>query len=182
MPDSPEKKRARAKARYAANVEAQRFKANVRSILKGKKPNAKTLAAYRWGEREINRIRALDANFRAVLEHTHGVDLRPVYANATPLPAINFPRVQVAPAPVPPPHPDYPQDLEDTPERGTNTPITSAQIDTFWSADVQKHNMGSNSARKLMRDGELVAEGYSKGYLDAVRRTYRQLREEMAGA
>jgi hypothetical protein len=172
MPDSPETKRARAKAHYAANIEEQRLiKANIRSILKGKKPNSKTLAAYRSGEREVNRIRAADANFRAVLEHIHGVDLRTVYANATPLPAINLPRVQVAQAPVPPPRPDYPQDLEDTPEKGTNTPITWTQIDTFWSAGVQKHNMGSNSARKVMRDGQLVAEGYSKGYLDAVRRT-----------
>jgi hypothetical protein len=93
MPDSPEAKCARAKAHYAANTEEQRIKANIRSILKGKKPNAKTLAAYRWGERKVNRIRSMDANFRQVLEHIHGVGLRKVYANATPLPAINLPRV-----------------------------------------------------------------------------------------
>jgi hypothetical protein len=33
--------------------------------------------------------------------------------------------------------------------------------------------MGINSARKVMRDGRSVAEVYSKGYLDDVRRTFR---------
>jgi hypothetical protein len=99
IPDSPETKRARAKTHYAANIEEQRFKAKLHIILKGKKPNAKTLAAYRRGECDVDRIHALDDTYRTVLEDNHGVDLRAVYANKTPLLPINLPRVQVAPAP-----------------------------------------------------------------------------------
>jgi len=182
MPDSPEVKRARAKAYYAANAEEKRFKSAVRGIIDGRKPSSKTLAAYRWGEREINRIRALDPRFRAVLEDTHGVELEGLYANKTPLPPLNLPRVQVSAPPAQPPRPDYPQCLEETPEKGTGTPITWAQIETFWSGEVEKHNMGTSSARKIMRDGKLVAETYSKVYLDDVRRTFRQIRTEFAKA
>jgi hypothetical protein len=42
---------------------------------------------------------------------------------------------------------------------------------------VHKHHMEDSSVRKvMMRDGRMVAEVYSKGYLKAVRRTFRQLR------
>jgi hypothetical protein len=38
----------------------------------------------------VNRIiRALDDTYGTVLEHTHGVDLKAVYAAKAPLPAIN---------------------------------------------------------------------------------------------
>jgi hypothetical protein len=133
---------------------------NRRRVLKGIKPNAKTLAAYMWGEREVNRIRALDDTYRTVLKYAHDVDWKALYAGKTAMPPINLPRVQVAAAPTPPPRPHYPQDLQDTPKKGTGTPIYWANIDTFWSADLQKHNIGNNFARKVMRDGRLVADVY----------------------
>jgi hypothetical protein len=117
-----------------------------------------------------------------VLEETHGVKLEGLYKDKSPLPPIDLPRVQVSAPPAQPPRPDYPQCLEDTPQKGTSTPITWAQIDTFWSGDVEKHNMGSTSARKVIQDGRLVAETYSKVYLDDVRRTFRQICTEFAKA
>jgi hypothetical protein len=68
----------------------------------------------------------------------------------------------------------------EAPEKGSGTPITLAQIDTFWSGEVEKHNMGRSS--KIMRDGKLVAQTYSKVYLDDVRRTFRQIRTEFVKA
>jgi hypothetical protein len=118
-----------------------------------------------------------------LLEDSHGVDLKAVFAGKAALPTINLPRVQVAAALMPPPLPDNPQCLQETPKKGIGTPISWAHIDTLRSGDVQIHNiMGSNSAREVMRDGMLVAEVNSKGYLDAVRRTFRQMRTEITDA
>jgi hypothetical protein len=47
---------------------------------------------------------------------------------------------------------------------------------------MEKHNMDSTSARKIMPDGRLVAEKYSKVYLDDVSRMYRQIRREFVKA
>jgi hypothetical protein len=84
MPDPPETKGARQGAlRRQPQVAAHEGEPTQYS--QGGKPNAKTLASDRWGEREVNRIRALDAGYRAVLEHTHGVDRSTVYAGKTAL-------------------------------------------------------------------------------------------------
>jgi hypothetical protein len=45
------------------------------SILKGRKTQAQTLKKYIWGLTQVNRIRTLDARYKAVLEDTHGVKL-----------------------------------------------------------------------------------------------------------
>ena len=120
MPDSPEVKRARAKAYYEENAAAKRLISAVRSVIAGRKPATKTLQGYNWGEREINRIRALDPRFRALLEETHGVKLEGLYKDKSPLPPIDLPRVQVSAPPAQPPRPDYQQCLEDTPQKGAN--------------------------------------------------------------
>jgi hypothetical protein len=51
----------------------------------------------------------------------------------TPLPPLDTlgASVEEQPAPAPPPVPKYDQGLVDTPEKGTNTPVSWRQIDTF---------------------------------------------------
>jgi len=58
--------------------------------------------------------------------------------------------------PVPAPKYDYTQGLEEMPVKATNTPISWAQIYTFWSGDVNVHHMGSSAARMILKDGVLV--------------------------
>ena len=60
------------------------------------------------------------------------------------------------PAPAPPPVSKYEQGLSDNPKKGTNTPITWRQINTFWSQDLDKRVSGSNAVLKVMKNGELV--------------------------
>jgi hypothetical protein len=52
MPDSPEVKRARAKAYYEENAAASRLIYAVRSLITGRKPATKTLQEYNCGERK----------------------------------------------------------------------------------------------------------------------------------
>ena len=121
----------------------------------------------------MNRIRALDARFKAVLEDTHNVKLDNVF-KGTALPPLNAlaADVQEQPAPAPPPVPKYEQGLVETPAKGTGTPITWKQIDTFWAGDVDKHEMGSNAVRKVMKDGQLVAAKYKRTTRAAKRTTF----------
>jgi hypothetical protein len=124
----------------------------------------------------VNRIRALDARFKAVLEDTHNVNLDNVF-KGTALPPLNALAVdvQVQPAPAPLPVPKYEQGLVETPAKGTNTPITWRQIDTFWAGGVDKYEMGSNAVRKVMKDGQLVAAKYKRTTRAAKRRTFNQI-------
>ena len=180
MPDSPAAKRARAKSDYERNSAEKKFKAIIRNIVSGRKPTRETRIKYELGEREINKIRGLDNRYRAILEHKHGLDLKSIYEGKTPLPPIDLPNVQVREVPAEAPRPEgYKQCLEETPSKGLNFPITWEQIDTFWSGDVSKHEMGSSRVRKTLQDNQLVDEKYAKKTRDDVRRTFRQIRTEM---
>jgi hypothetical protein len=182
MPLTGDARRAASKSYYDRTRDTRLFIAAVRNVLDGSRPNDATRLRYGWDEREVNRIRALDARFRAVLEDKHGVSLGDLYKGRTAKEPIRFAEVRKEEPPAKPPRPDYPQGLEETPAKGTNTPITWAQIDTFWTGPVKKHEMGSNSARKVMKDGELTNQNYAPAYTRAVRTTFRQIREEFAKA
>jgi len=54
----------------------------IRSILMGRRTTAKTLNKFCWSLTHVNRIRALDARFKAVLEGTHNVNLDNVFKGA----------------------------------------------------------------------------------------------------
>ena len=73
----------------------------------------------------MNRIRALDARFKAVLEDTHNVNLDNVFKGTT-LPPLNALAVDVQeqPAPAPSLVPKYAHGLVETPAKETNTPIS----------------------------------------------------------
>ncbi len=95
----------------------------------------------------MNRIRALDARFNAVLEDCHSVNLDDVFKD-TALPPLNALAVDVQerPAPALPPEvPNYAQGLVETPAEGTKVPISWRRVGTFWSQDVDKHEMVSNA-------------------------------------
>ena len=115
---------------YESNKDAQLLKNAISSILAGRRLWASTLKRFGLGEREVNRIRSLDARYRTILEDKHGVILESLYKNKTPLPELRLPDVQVI-EPVPPPKYDYKQGLEEVPAGGTDTPISWAQINTF---------------------------------------------------
>ncbi len=53
----------------------------IRSILEGRKTQAKTLEKYGWTLAQVNRIRALNPTFHLVIEDTHGVKLEKLYCN-----------------------------------------------------------------------------------------------------
>jgi hypothetical protein len=76
----------------------------------------------------VDRIRAFDDAYRAVLEERHGADLKAVFAGKAALPTIphhpHLPHLLVAVVPVAPPRPDYTQCVHETPEKGTRTPIS----------------------------------------------------------
>ena len=82
------------------------------------------------GERELNRIRSLDARYRTILEDKHGVKLKSLYKGRAPLPEMRLPDIQVIEA-VPLPKFDYPQGLEEVPAKSLNILITWAMIMTF---------------------------------------------------
>jgi hypothetical protein len=79
---------------YEANKFARLLKNVITSILKGRRPWAKTLKRFDLGERELNRIRSLDARFRNILEDKHGVELESLYKGKTLLPEMRLPDVQ----------------------------------------------------------------------------------------
>ncbi len=92
-------------AKYAAENRARKGPLDaIRSILEGRKTQPKTLKKYGWTITQVNRIRALDARFRTVLEDTYGVKLDSVFVG-TPLPPLDSLGASVveqhAPAPSP---------------------------------------------------------------------------------
>jgi hypothetical protein len=70
---------------YEANKDARLLTNTIVSILHGHRPWVKTLKCFDLGERELNRIRSLDARFRNILEDEHGVELESLYKGKTPL-------------------------------------------------------------------------------------------------
>ena len=162
MPPASEKKLAYNKQFYEKNKDKKQLIDTIKSILAGRKTQAKTLEKYGWSLDQVNRIRALNPDFRIALEETHGVKLEKLYRGKTALPPLSAVAVQVGPTPVPPPIPHYPQGLKETPAKETGTPITWEQTDTLWAGDIDKHEMGSNAVRKVMVDGKLVPAKYKK--------------------
>jgi hypothetical protein len=146
---------------YEANKNARLLKNIITSILSGRRPWAKTLKRFELGGREVNRIRSLDARYKTILEDMHGVDLESLYKGKAPLPEMRLPDVQVI-EPVPAPKYEYKQGLEEVPAKGTNTPISWAQIHTCWPGDVNVHQMGSSAARMVVKDGVLVNQKYNE--------------------
>jgi carbonic anhydrase len=53
-----------------------------------------------------------------------------------------------------------------------STPITWRQIDTFWDGNVDKNNMDSNYARKVMRNGHLVSAKFKRSTNEAKQKTF----------
>jgi hypothetical protein len=87
---------------YEANKDARLLKNTITSILAGRRPWTKTLKCFDLGERELNRIRSLDARCRTILQDKHGVDFESLYKCKAPLPEMRLPDVQAIEA-VPPP-------------------------------------------------------------------------------
>ena len=152
--EAKDRKKARNDSYYARTQNTRLLKEAIKSILKGRIPIEKTLKKYAWKEREINKIRALDSTFRLILEDKHGVNLENLYKNKAVQSPIRIADVQEVFTPTPPPRPDYPQGLEETPAKGFNTPISWRQIETFWAGNIEKHTMGSNAKMPIMKDGE----------------------------
>ena len=178
--EAKDRKKARNDSYYIRTQNARLLKEAIKSIIKGRIPIEKTLKKYAWKEREINKIRALDSTFRLILEDKHGISLEDIYKNKAAQSPIRIADVQEEYRPAPPPRPDYPQGLEETPAKGFNTPITWRQIETFWTGNIEKHTMGSNAKMPIMKDGELVGAKYKPGYTKQVRATFRMIREEFA--
>jgi hypothetical protein len=80
---------------YEATKDARLLRNAISRILAGRRPWASTLKRFDLGERELNRIRSLDARFRTIMEDKHGVNLESLYKNKTPLPEIRLPDVKV---------------------------------------------------------------------------------------
>ena len=131
MPPASAQKLAYNKQFYETNKEKKQLIDTIRSILEGRKTQAKTLEKYGWTLDKVNRIRAINPTFRLVLEDTHGVKLEKIYRGKTALPPLNTATVQVRVAPAPEPVPKFDQGLVDNPQKGTGTPITCRQIHTF---------------------------------------------------
>ena len=183
MPLSGEAKKEYNAEYYQRNVARKKLISAVRNVVAGRKPEHKTLQAFEWTEREVNRLRALDKRFAAVLEDKHGVSILRLFEGKNPLPPINLPKVQVKEVAPPPERPEgYEQGLEDTPKSGLDVPISWLQIETFWSGPVDLNRMGSTSALKEMRNGKLVARQYAKSTRQGIQRTFRLLREKYAKA
>jgi hypothetical protein len=130
----PADRKAINKSYYKANKDAQLPRNTIASIFAGRRPWASTMKRLDLGERKLNRIRSLDARFRTILEDKHGVSLESLYDGKAPLPEMRLPDVQVI-EPVLAPKYEYKQGLEEVPAKGTNTPISWAQINTFGSGE-----------------------------------------------
>ncbi len=144
----------------------------------GRKTQPITLKRCGWAITQVNRIRALDARYKAILEHTHGVKLDLVFVG-TPLPPLDTleSSVQEQPAQAPPPVPKYYQVLVDTPEKRTGTPVSWRHIDTFWAGDADKNNMGSSSVCKVMRNIKLALAKFKGSTNDAKLKTFDLIRK-----
>jgi hypothetical protein len=95
MPPASAEKLAYNKQFYQKNKNKKQLIDAIRSILEGRKTQAKTLDKYRLTLAQVNRIRALNPNFRLVLEDTHGVKLEKLYRGKTTLAPLNTATVQV---------------------------------------------------------------------------------------
>jgi hypothetical protein len=84
---SPEKKAYNAEHALANKAKKGLIDA-IRRILAGRRTQVKTLNMLKWGLMQVNRIRALNARFKAVLEDTHNVNLNNVF-KGTALPPLN---------------------------------------------------------------------------------------------
>ena len=135
MPPTSAAKKAQNAAMYAAKKEVIALKRAVAAILRGVIPYEETKAKYNWGTEQINKIRTLNQRYKGTLEDTHGVNLDKEYAGKTALEPKQFGNVQVV-KPVAPPKFNYEQRLAMTPAKGTNTPITCAQIYTLLSGPM----------------------------------------------
>ena len=74
---------------YKKNKEKKQLIDTIKSILAGRKTQAKTLEKYGWTLAQVNRIRALNPKYRIALEETHGVQLEELYRGKTALPPLN---------------------------------------------------------------------------------------------
>ena len=160
MPPASTQKTAYNKQLYQKTKPPKQLIDNIKSILAGRKTQAETLEKYGLTMDKVNRIRALNPNFRIALEETHGVKLEKLYRGKTTLPSLNTTTVQVRVAPAPELVPKYDQGLKDNPQKGTDTPITWRQIHTFWAGDLDRRHPGSNRVMKVTRDGVLVPFKY----------------------
>jgi hypothetical protein len=115
---------------YAANHDGRMLKNAIKSIIAGRRLWASTMKRFELGERELNRIRSLDARYRTILEDKHGVDLDSLYKGKAPLPEMRLPDVQII-EPVPAPKYEYKQGLEEVPVKGTNTPFPGRKSTRF---------------------------------------------------
>ena len=148
MPPASAQKLAYNQRFYEKNKPKKQLIDTIRSILEGRKTQAKTLDKYGWTLAQVNRIRALNPTFRLVLEDTHGVKLAKLYEGRTALPPLNTATVQVRVAPAPEPVPKYDQGLVDSPQKGTGTPITWRQIYTFGPAILTNASRGAMQSSK----------------------------------
>ena len=88
MPATTPEKKAYNAQHALANKPKKALLDAIRSILAGRRTTAKTLNKFGWGLTQVNRIRALDARFKAVLEDTHNVNLDNVFKSIA-LPPLN---------------------------------------------------------------------------------------------
>jgi len=79
---------------YAANRDARMRKKAIKSILASRIPWASTLKRFDLGERELNRIRSLDARHRTILEGKYGVELESLYDGKTLVGEMRLPDVR----------------------------------------------------------------------------------------
>jgi hypothetical protein len=178
MPATTPENKAYNKQHALANKAKKGLQDAIKSILAGRRTTPKTLSKFGWGLTKVNHIRALDARFKAVLEDTHNINLDNVF-KGTALPPLNAlaANVQERPAPAPAHEvPKYAQGLVETPAEGTDVPISWRRIDTFWSQDVDKHEMGSNAVRYTTVDNKQVAQKYKLSTRDNKRAIFDQIR------
>jgi hypothetical protein len=74
---------------YQNNKPKKQLIDNIKSILAGRKTQAKILEQYGWTLTQVNRIRALNPTFRLVLQDTQGVETEKLYRGKTGLPPLN---------------------------------------------------------------------------------------------
>ncbi len=89
MPPASAQKLAYNKQFYETNKEKKQLIDTIRSILEGRKTQAKTLEKYGWTLVQVNCIRALNPTVRLVIEDTHGVKLEKLYLGKTALAPLN---------------------------------------------------------------------------------------------
>jgi hypothetical protein len=121
---------------YAANHDARVLKNAIKSSLAGRRPWSSTLKRFDMGERELNRIRSLDARYRTISEDKHWIELESLYDGKTPMGEIRLPDVKVIDI-VAPPNCDYPQGQEDgSPGKGPNYPYHIGDDHDFLGAEA----------------------------------------------